>query len=140
MTQEEREFVNYVALYGKSYGTKEEYEFRANLFKQTMEFVKRENEKKENTFTVGINKFADWTPTEVKRLMGYRKSDNKKEYIQANQNEVSIPTSVDWRDEGAVNPIRDQGDCGSFWAFAAVGAIESRFKIAKGTLYSLSVQ
>jgi hypothetical protein len=43
MSQDEREFVKYITLYGKSYGTKEEYDFRANLFKMTMEFVKREN-------------------------------------------------------------------------------------------------
>ncbi len=43
MSQDEREFVKYITLHGKSYGTKEEYEFRANLFKKTMEFVKREN-------------------------------------------------------------------------------------------------
>ncbi len=74
MTQEEREFVKYMALYGKSYGTKEEYEFRANLFKKTLKFVKTENAKPENTFTVGVNKFADRTSAEMKILMGYRMS------------------------------------------------------------------
>ncbi len=39
-----------------------------------------------------------------------------------------------------MNPIRDQGDCGACWAFAALGSIESRYKIYHGTLYSLSVQ
>jgi hypothetical protein len=43
MSQDEREFVKYITLYGKSYGTKEEYEFRANLFKKAMEYVKTEN-------------------------------------------------------------------------------------------------
>ena len=81
MSQDEREFVKYITLHGKSYGTKEEYEFRANLFKKTMEFIKRENQNKENKFTVGINKFADWTPSEVKRLLGYRKSSDQLEQM-----------------------------------------------------------
>ncbi len=51
---------------------------------------------------------------------------------------VSIPASVDWRTEGAVNPIKDQGSCGSCWAFSAVSSTESRYKIAKGTLYVLA--
>jgi C1A family cysteine protease len=47
---------------------------------------------------------------------------------------------VDWRNEGAVNPIKDQGKCGASWAFSAVSAIESKFKIVNNTLYSLSEQ
>ena len=141
MDVDEREFVKYVAQYGKSYGTKEEYYFRANLFKKAREFVRTENAKTENTFTVAINQFADRTSAEMLKKMGYKKFTGVKEvapYVL--EPAVSIPTSVDWRNEGAVNPIRDQGDCGACWAFAALGAIESGYKIKYGGLYSLSVQ
>ena len=40
-----------------------------------------------------------------------------------------LPASVDWREQGVINPVRDQGMCGSCWAFAAAGAMEAYAKI-----------
>uniref|UniRef100_A0A182DW06 Ficin isoform A n=1 Tax=Ficus carica TaxID=3494 RepID=A0A182DW06_FICCA len=51
-----------------------------------------------------------------------------------------LPETVDWRSKGAVNPIRNQGQCGSCWAFSAVAAVESINKIVTGQLLSLSEQ
>ena len=42
-----------------------------------------------------------------------------------------IPSEVDWRVKGKVTPVKDQGDCGSCWAFAAVGALESHLAISR---------
>jgi KDEL-tailed cysteine endopeptidase len=141
LTAEDYEFIKYVAAHGKSYATKTEFEFRSALFKQTLAKIEAENLKNENTFTVGINKFADWTKEEYKRLLGYKSQMRR---LPATTTEVplnvSIPASVDWRTEGAVNPVKDQGQCGSCWAFSAISSTESRYKIAKGTLFSLSEQ
>lgn len=140
LSAEDREFIKFTLVHGKSYATKEEYEFRSQLFKNTLAFIQSENAKSENAFTVGLNKFADWTPAEYKRLLGYKPiRGGEKTYAPINYN-VSIPTSVDWREQGAVNPVKDQGQCGSCWAFSAVSGLESGYKIAKGTLYSLSEQ
>ena len=138
LTVEDMEFIKYVAKFGKSYGTKEEFEFRADQFKKNFASLLEENSRNENTFTVGINKFADWTPAEYRRILSYKPTRGA--MIVAESMNVSIPTSIDWRTEGAVNAIKDQGQCGSCWAFSAVGALESRYKINKGTLYSLSEQ
>jgi KDEL-tailed cysteine endopeptidase len=72
-------------------------------------------------------------------MLAYKPSGNAKNLAEAPIN-VSIPTSVDWRTSGAVNPVKDQGQCGSCWAFSAVGVLESRYKISSGNLLSLSEQ
>ncbi|MBC7235692.1 MAG: hypothetical protein H5T69_07600 [Chloroflexi bacterium] len=50
--------------------------------------------------------------------------------------QVSLPSSVDWREGGWVSPIKDQGNCGSCYAFAAVGALESLLAIDANTPWS----
>jgi C1A family cysteine protease len=67
---------------------------------------------------------ADWSPEEYRRMLSYKPSMQRKKITEMKN--VSIPASIDWRDHNAVNPIRDQGNCGSCWAFSAVGAMESR--------------
>lgn len=51
------------------------------------------------------------------------------------------PSSFDWRTRGVVTPVKDQGYCGSCWAFGATGQYESMLAIAtRGTLYDLAEQ
>jgi hypothetical protein len=68
----ERAFVNYLAEHGKSYGTREEFEFRLNLFADKLKFVSEHNSRNEDDHTVTLNHMADWTDAEYKKLLGYK--------------------------------------------------------------------
>jgi len=141
LSTEDMEFLKFVSLHGKSYGTKEEFEFRSEIFKKTLANLSVENSRNENTFRLALNKFADWTPAEYRRMLSYRPL-GKNNKVAAVSN-VQLPTSIDWRDQNAINPVRDQGQCGSCWAFSAVGAMEPRIFIKgidKNGLLKLSEQ
>ena len=66
--------------------------------------------------------------------------ESDKIYAAVNATNATNETPVDWIAAGAVNPIKDQGKCGSCWAFSAVGAFEGAWKIKTGTLLSFSEQ
>ena len=135
---ENNKFAEHVAAYGLSFGTPEEYQFRQAIYERKDKENDEINADPENTFTVGHNMFSTWTDAEYKRLLGYRGPKNTTEYVE--QPAVDIPTDIDWRTRGAVNPVKNQGQCGSCWAFSATSAIEGHHFIQQGTLVSLAEQ
>ena len=67
------QFDNYVAEYGKSYGTKEEYEFRLNIFAKNFKLISEHNTQNgDNAETLGVNHMSDWSSDEYKKLLGYK--------------------------------------------------------------------
>ena len=52
----------------------------------------------------------------------------------------TYPSSVDWREKNVMTPVKNQGRCGSCWAFSTTGTLESRYAVAKGALNSFSEQ
>ena len=70
------------------------------------------------------------SPVELKYLVGFNNLKIKAEPVPEMQS-LAAPASVDWRDNGFVTPVRDQKKCGSCWAFAMTGALESNVIIAK---------
>lgn len=97
LTSEDLEFMKFVAKYGKSYGTKEEYEFRLQQFKSAYSTIQTENSKNGNTFTVGVNKFADLTNAEYKRLLGYKRRTMRQAPSTTAEESYSFTDSIDWR-------------------------------------------
>jgi len=135
------DFLEHIAEYGISYGTQEEYMFRQNIFAtKTAEYAKI-NADPENTFTVGANFMSTWTHEEYKKLLGFGGLKNNSTQEATVLSTEGIPAAKDWRSLGAVNPVKNQAQCGSCWAFSATSAMESAQKIQKGgALLSLSEQ
>jgi len=112
------------------------------------------------THTLGVNRFADLEPHEIHKghhkhshgaymyssvarrsLEEAGKHDQYRADLPFHLDDVSaLPRQVDWRREGVVTPVKDQGMCGSCWAFASAAVLESHVAVRTGTLYELSPQ
>jgi C1A family cysteine protease len=139
MTAEDYEFIRYVSKYGKSYGTKAEFEFRAAQFKQTLGKIASLNEEN-GTSSHGVNQFTDMTQAEYRKRLGYKPNAARSEKNATPLSEDNLADEVNWVTKGAVTPVKDQGQCGSCWAFSTTGAVEGAEFLATGALQSFSEQ
>jgi len=99
--------------------------------------LKKINADTSNTFVVDHNMFSTMTESEKKRRFG-RLPVTKAPEGTVYENDTPLTVGIDWRQKGAVNPVQDQGNCGSCWAFSTTAAVEGNHKIASGTLLKLS--
>jgi len=72
--------------------------------------------------------------------LGYVASDKPGSAPTHVKSSIELPAAIDWREKGAVLPAKNQGACGSCWAFSAVCALEGAHYLATGKLVSLSEQ
>ena len=129
-------FMEHVANYSISYGTKEEYDFRMSLFAKRDAEYNEINADPSNTFVVGHNMFSTMTDYEAKQWTGRKPTTNST--LEVEEINAINSATVDWRKKGAVNPVQNQGQCGSCWAFSSIAAIEGAHAIKTGNLEKFS--
>lgn len=136
----------------KNYGNEVEERFRMKIFNENRHKIAKHNQlfaQGKVSYKLGLNKYADMLHHEFKETMnGYNYTMHKlmraqtglvgATYIEPAH--VTVPKSVDWRQHGAVTAVKDQGHCGSCWAFSSTGALEGQHFRKTGVLVSLSEQ
>ena len=133
-------FMNWVAENGRNYGNLKEFKDRFATFLENHQRISDINNKPGMTSKVGHNKFSDWTEEERKAYLTYK----PKETFQLGEPTVlptdDVPDSINWVDQGAVNAVQDQGNCGSCWAFSAIASMEGQHFVTSGELVKISEQ
>jgi C1A family cysteine protease len=136
-------FEDFVAKHGKTYESEEEKAVRYNVFKENRVFIQHSNQ--DGKVTYALNRFADLTHAEFKNIYvgGYRPDLSTTWGVKIGTHVYSgaeLPAEVDWTTKDAVTPVKNQGQCGSCWAFSTTGSLEGAYAIATGTLVSVSEQ
>ncbi|KAK4274664.1 hypothetical protein QN277_017855 [Acacia crassicarpa] len=138
-------YEHWLVKHGKAYNALGEKEKRFEIFKDNLRFIDEHNAGN-RTYKVGLNRFADLTNEEYRAKYLGTKIDHKRRIAKTRNNRYAsqigdkLPEYVDWRKEGAVVQVKDQGSCGSCWAFSTVAAVEGINKLVTGDLISLSEQ
>lgn len=138
----------------RRYKNREERRFRFRMYKNTDAFVKRSNSNKKRGWKVGHNQFSDMTDAELQAYLNFEHpsdEDTQDDSSAANASLLSSDRKLDAttplpasynniklsrKGSPTLSPIRDQGQCGSCWAHALLGAVESALIVKRATVNS----
>ena len=146
--QKETMFNIWMNEYGKVYADVGERTYRMGVWLENYAYVQKHNARHaagQETYSLEMNEFADMPSEEFGQR--YLMTDYKYEMPEVTSKctgkqapSTSLPDSVDWATKGAVTPIKNQGQCGSCWAFSTTGSVEGANFLSKKSLSSFSEQ
>merc|ERR1711997_130443 len=139
-----KDFKSFKQQFDKRYKTSLEEAIRLKTYEKNVDYINKHNLEAANglhTFYLGLNEYADLSTEEWELfLLG---TDVYEFGVYETENEIideNLPTSVDWREKGYVTNVKNQGHCGSCWAFSATGSMEGAWFKKSNSLVSLSEQ
>ena len=139
--QYSEKFENWVSQYKYNFNNKKHY---YDVLKKWMindeyiDYVNNDN----RTYKLGHNQFSGMDEFDfIQYIIGNRIIKNRYKPLSNNREPIlELPTQIDWREYIAVTPVKDQGQCGSCWAFSTTGALEGVYAINHNKLVSFSEQ
>jgi len=135
-----KKFQRFIKKYNKKYESMNEFLARYNVFRQNL-FQLVENGPQ--SYETGMSKFADMTSQEFAKTYlnldfnAYALINTRPVHAKSSN---AAPDAFDWRDKGVVSNVKDQGSCGSCWAFSTVANLEGLYALGKGEVKTFSEQ
>lgn len=146
------EWAGFKQRHSKTYESGTEDAFRMKVFRDNVKKIRAHNDrfkKGDVSFRLEVNRFADLLSHEFRAIVnGFNRTSRAGGAVRPkisgatfiSPHGVKVPDEKDWRDLGAVTPVKDQGHCGSCWSFSTTGALEGQHFRKTGKLVSLSEQ
>ncbi|KAJ8290104.1 hypothetical protein GJAV_G00008750 [Gymnothorax javanicus] len=140
------EWESWKTTHRKEYNGLGEEAIRRAVWEKNMLLIDAHNREYElgmHSYELGMNHLGDMTTEEVvEKMTGlqvplYWDTNNT---FSPDENRRKLPKAIDYRKLGYVTPVRNQGSCGSCWAFSSAGALEGQLMKTTGQLLSLSPQ
>lgn len=130
--------------YKRRYANSIEHQMRLRIFRQNLRTIEELNANEMGSAKYGITEFADMTSTEYTQRAGlWQRSENQPTGgapAKVPAYAGVLPKDFDWRQKNAVTQVKNQGQCGSCWAFSVTGNIEGLYAIKTGDLQEFSEQ